>query len=105
MAKSKLQETIQNYYNVGALMDESDLQMLEWLEELRDLRKILSERSPEEKAAEDRIAKYGEMALTDELPLTLVDYISMMDPMLPDEEQIHIWAEQLLKARDRIGDD
>lgn len=105
MAKSKLQETIQNYYNVGALMDESDLQMLEWLEELRDLRKILSERSPEEKAAKDRIAKYGEMALTDELPLTLVDYISMMDPMLPDEEQMYVWAEQLLKARDRIGDD
>ena len=95
-----LEETIQNYNNVGALMDESELQTLSWLEELQDLRAILRERAPGEEEAE----KFTE--LSDDGPCTLEDYVNMLDyPVTIAEEQIQFWAKQLLRLRQRYEED
>lgn len=100
----KLEETIQNYYNaMNGSWDESDYTMLAWLEELRDLRTILKKRSRLEKHAEKRIAKGKD--LSDDEPITLKEYIDLLDPLLDEEKEVKTWAKQLLEARKRIGDD
>lgn len=103
-----LKETIQDYYNaMNGSWDESDYQMLAWLEELRDLRAILNERAPGEAAAEAKAEKYGEESLTDDDPFRLIDFLDSMSRYTgsPEEEQMVVWAEQLLKARNRVEKD
>ncbi len=102
-----LEETIQNYHNVGTFVNEPNSQMLSWLEELRDLRIILNERTPEEAATEIKAEKYGEESLTDDDPFRLIDFLDSMSRYTgsQEEEQMVIWAEQLLKARDRVQKD
>jgi hypothetical protein len=103
-----LEETIQNYYAaMNSGWEEDDYAMLAWLEELRDLRAILNERAPGEAATEAKAAKYGEESLTDDDPFRLIDFLDSMSRYTgsPEEEQMVAWAEQLLKARDRVQKD
>ena len=94
-----LEETIQNYYNVGALMEESDLGVLAWLEELRDLRKILTKKPPEEILDE----------LTNEDgPITLKAIVEEFDNIAaqdPAEHIVNFWMKQLLEAQERVKED
>lgn len=94
MAKSELQKTIQNYYNVGALMDESDLQMLSWMEELRDLRKILRKKEPQ--------GDEGFENIEEAISCIKEEYDATGETVY---KQHLFWLKQLKKARKRIGAD
>lgn len=99
-----LKETIQDYYNaMNGSWDESDYQMLAWLEELRDLRTILNKCAPgEEKAAkmEDCDNFDGPMTLDE-----ATGYFDSWPAQLDIEEQERFWLNQLLEARNRVEKD
>ena len=90
-----LDETIQNFYNLGALMSENDLQMLAWLEELQDLRNILksSAATNDEDGFED----------IDNAIEWIEDEWNATGETGP--EQYLFWLKQLRKAQERAGDD
>ena len=102
-----LKETIQNYYNVGCLMSESELQMLSWLEELQDLRAILNEREPKEAEVERTIRESGIENVSEDDPWRLEDYQDLLahNCISEDEEQILFWIDQLSRARNRVRKD
>ena len=93
-----LEETIQNYNNVGALMDESELQMLNWLEELRDLRRILLIDIPKPPDDDDTAFENIEEAIqcfTEEEKATGETGF----------KQLICWLERVKEARERISED
>ena len=102
-----LEETIQNYYNVGCLMSESELQTLSWLKELRDLRAILNEREPKEAVVECTIKESGIENVSEDDPWRLEDYQDSLarNCISEDEEQILFWISQLNRARNRVQKD
>ena len=93
-----LEETIQNYNNVGALMDESELQMLDWLEELRDLRRILFIDVPKPLDDDDTAFESIEDA---------IQHFSEDEKATGETgfKQIICWLERVKEARERINKD
>lgn len=102
-----LNEAIQNYDKINTSSNKFNLQVLSWMKELQNLRDILNERTPEEAAVEAKVEKYGEESLTDDDPFRLIDFLDSLDGIsrytgTPEEEQMVVWAEQLLKARNSV---
>ncbi len=94
-----LEGTIQSYNNVGTSMDESELQMLSWLKELQDLRKILTE-TPSKELMEELDANNDTDLLID--TTESFDAYAAQDPA---EHMVQFWLRQLRKARKRIEKD
>lgn len=102
--KYTLEETIENYYTaMNGGWDENDYQMLAWLEELQDLRAILKERAPNEEEGEAYEMTHDGESMADG-PISLEAYVEFTDGLvgLPYEIEANFWANQLLRARQRI---
>ena len=93
-----LDETIQNYNNVGALMDKADMQMLEWLEELRDLRQILSIDIPN--PPDDDDTAFGSIE-------EAIQHFAEEEKATGETgfKQLICWLERVKEARERISED